>query len=140
MIRLGGQEITAPILDLTTSPGGNLEIILSPKAAEVRGSVRNENGDPVQATITAWQPGDTLLILPETYRANGSFRLTGLAPGEYRLIAWEKIDSDLAGDPEFRKKFESHAVKVTLREHSRENVDLKVVSHESIETEAAKVR
>jgi len=140
LIRLGGQEITAPILDLTSSPGGNLEIVLSPNAAEVSGTVRNENGDAAQATLTVWQSSDTLLILPETFRANGSFRLTGLAPGEYRLIAWEKIDSDLAGDPEFRKKFESHAVKVTLRENSRENVDLKVVPRESIETEAAKVR
>jgi len=140
LVRLGGQEITAPILDLTSSPGGNLEIVLSPNAAEVSGTVRNESGDSAQATLTVWQSGDTLLILPETYRANGSFRLTGLAPGEYRLIAWEKIDSDLAGDPEFRKKFESHAVKVTLRENSRENVDLKVVTRESIETEAAKVR
>jgi hypothetical protein len=140
LVRLGGQDITAPILDLTTSPGGNLEIVLSPNAAEVSGTVRNENGDSVQATLTAWQSGDSLLILPDTFRANGTFRLTGLAPGEYRLIAWEKIDPDLAGDPEFRKKFESHALKVTLRENSRENVDLKVVSRESIETEAAKVR
>lgn len=138
-VRLARQEVAGSSLDLTSGADTTLEIVLTPHAAAVSGTVRNEKGDPVQATLTAWRPGESLVLLPDTFRANGAFELK-LAPGDYHILAWEKIDPDLAGDPDFRKKFESLAAKVTLRDDSRENLDLKVVTREIMETEAAKVR
>ena len=145
-VRFGGQDALHSVLDLTSGAGGNLEIVLAMGAADVSGTVRNENGDAVpEAALSIWSTDDrpSLLVdLVGNLRAGsgGVFKLTGLAPGEYRVVAWEHIDGGLQDDPEFRKKFEAQAAKVKLDVNSHENIELKVIPRAAIEAEAAKIR
>jgi hypothetical protein len=70
----------------------------------------------------------------------GAYRLTSLAPGDYRIYAWEEIESGLAQEPTFRKNFESRAAVAKLQEKSHESIELKLISKDAIEVEAAKIR
>ena len=55
-------------------------------------------------------------------------------------MAWEDVESGLAQDPDFRKRFESQATSLTLRENSHETAEVKLTGKDAIEAEAAKVR
>jgi hypothetical protein len=144
-IRFGGQDVTRGIVDLTSGAGGQIEIVVSPKAAQVSGVVRNTKGETAKDTqLTLWQSSDETGA-PEFIRSfrtdeNGGFKFTSLAPGEYRIAAWEQVDGGLVSNPDFRKQFESSAVTVKLQENSRENVEVKVIPFDAIEAEAAKIR
>ena len=118
---------------------------MSPKAAQVSGVVRNSKGEPAKETLlTLWQSADETGA-PEFIRSfrtdeSGNFRFASLAPGEYRIAAWEQVDGGLVSNPDFRKQFESSAVTVKLQENSRENVEVKVIPFDAIEAEAAKIQ
>ena len=138
-IRFGSEDITRTVLDLTSGSGGALEIVLSPEAARVTGIVKNENGDAAAGVaVTVWQPGG----MARTVMASrtGGFGFQNLPPGEYRAAAWEQIDPSMANIPDFLSKFESQAAAVKLDARGHDNIELKVVSREAIETEAAKLR
>ena len=62
-IRLGGQDVTRAKLDLTSGVSGTLDILLSPRAAEVLGTVKNNEGEAVSGVlVTLWPKG----LRPET--------------------------------------------------------------------------
>jgi len=144
-IHLGGLDVTRTPLDLTSGAGGKLALVLSPDAADVSGTVRNENGDACAgAAVTLWEPGlppgavDTTRTVVADQ--SGGFRFQNLPPGDYRLAAWEEIEPGLAAIPEFRARFDgaAWAVKLNARDHAA--TDLKLVKKEAIEAQAAGLR
>jgi hypothetical protein len=145
-IRYGGQDVTRSLLDLTAGSGGQIEIVLSPNAAQISGTVRNEKGEVAKdIAVTVWQPVDGQPGVQEFFRSlrtdqNGSFKVTSLPPGDYRVIAWEQVEPGMANDSDFRSKFESKATAVKLQENSRETVEPKLLPSDVIEAEAAKIR
>jgi len=135
-LRFNGQPISTTVWDLTTGAGGSLEILLSPNVAEISGAVRDQDGAPVAAKlVTLWRTGEEPRSAPSN--ADGRFRFAGLAPGQYRLLAWEEIDDNRAAIPEFIEQFK--AIEVKLEEGSKENLDLKVVPKLAIDEAAAKL-
>jgi protocatechuate 3,4-dioxygenase beta subunit len=145
-ILFGGQDVSRTGLDLTGGSGGALDILLSPNAADVTGVVRNDKGETIPGVlVTLWSPGQAPAGTADSYRfantdQSGGFRLSNLAPGEYRIVAWEDIEPGLAQDPDFRKRFESQAASVTLRDNSHDTAEVKLIAKDAIEAEAAKVR
>ena len=140
-IRFGGQDVTKSELDLTAGSGGTLEILLSATAADVSGVVRDADGKTVGGVfISMWIPGETDQPKAATTDQNGGFRIRNIAPGAYRLVAWEDVEPGLALDPEFRKRFESLAVSVSLQDNSHESVEAKLTPKDVIDAEAAKVK
>ena len=116
-----------------------LEIVLSSKPASISGTVRSSDGEALaDVTVNAWAKDDPDIRTART-DASGRFTLRNLAPGEYRVIAWESIDRGVIENPAFRASFESQATVVTLQEGSTENTDLKVVTKAVSDTEVAKL-
>jgi hypothetical protein len=57
-IRFGQQDVTRTMLDLTSGVSGTLDILLSPRAAEVSGTVRNKDGVAMTGLeVTLWPKG-----------------------------------------------------------------------------------
>jgi hypothetical protein len=71
--------------------------------------------------------------------SNGAFTIRNLAPGDYKVLAWEDAEPALAMDPDFRKRFDSHAGSVTLKDNSREPVEVKLLAKDAIDSEATKL-
>jgi len=138
-IRFAGQDVTGKTLDLTSGSGGDLEIVLSPNAADVSGVVRNENGEAVAGVSVQLFLGDELKQNHNTDQ-NGGFHFTSLAPGNYRIYAWEDIEPGMSQDPDFRKNFDGKSATVKLEEKGHESVEAKLIPKDAIETEAAKIR
>jgi len=137
--RFGGRDITGEDLSLTSGAGGVLEIELSPDAATLSGIVRGADGEGAAgATVQVCQDPDTVKFA--TADENGEYKIGGLPPGDYKLLAWEEVDQGLSTDAGFRSHFaaQSEAVKLTERGHS--TVELKLIAREAIEAEAARVK
>ena len=128
-VTAGGADVLDSGLDLSqadTAPA--IEILVSRKAATIEGEVRHED--------KPW-PGASITLAPEplqleqlrrqrtaTSGADGRFTLTGIAPGEYRLYAWEESVSLASVEPEDLKPYEADSVKVRVGEGAREQVEL----------------
>ncbi len=138
-------------LDVSNSPinvvngGGELQILLSTKAASITGALKSVTGDPLYGMqITAWpqnpNPGTVTRGIVSVYTdQNGAFTIRGLAPGTYHVAAWEEIDSGLAQDAAFLQHFEGQAATVTLEESGQKTADLKPISADAVAKEAAQL-
>jgi hypothetical protein len=58
----------------------------------------------------------------------GKFVMLNLAPGEFRIYAWENVERGPPQDAEFRKPFEKHGATVKLAPKGLEKVDLEVIT------------
>jgi len=135
-VRFDGQDIPGKLLDLTSGHGGEMQIVVSPNAAEMTGVVRDENGDTVSVAVV--QLFDETRILATTLSdQSGAFNFKNLTPGEYQVFAWESTAAGVTENAEFRKHFEPVVVK--LAEKSHQNLELKLISKDSIEAEAARL-
>ena len=118
-IRVGGQEVS--LLDLTEGDPGEIQILLSPKAADIHGTVRDEKGDPVPAvSVILWSKGDRPPF-SLTSDENGMFAIGSLPPDDYYLAVQEQGDF---AEPDLRPPSDALAHPVVLHEGSHETADV----------------
>jgi hypothetical protein len=129
-IQLNHQPATA-LIDLTSGTGGTLDIVIAPHAASVAISV--DGGKTAQVALwsdSKFETWDTEL--------DGTTSIDHLPPGDYQLLAFEKIESAIAEIPEFRARFDAQTIK--LAEGSHENVELKRIPKSASDAEIAKLQ
>jgi hypothetical protein len=143
-IRFGDHAIDDGQLDLTSRPAGTLAITFATNGGQVLGSVQTKNGEPapnISVTIAPAQDfeGRRDLFKQAFADQTGNFRFQDLAPGDYKVFAWESADVNLVQNSEFRRAFESQAVSINIGPSSRETVQLKVISADDFEREKNKL-
>jgi hypothetical protein len=93
--------------------------------------------------VTIWEPGGFPADANSSYAItenDGSIRFFGLPPGDYRIAAWEQVESGLPEAPEFLKQFDAQATSVTLGSNAKEKLEaIKLIRREAIETATAKM-
>lgn len=130
-VRLGDIDVLENGFAVTGTPLSGLDVVLSPKGAEVTGTVVNKDGKILPGAVLVLQPTSAkahrVVELQRTMTAdqNGSFRMRGLTPGEYKLYAFEGVEGSEAGDVEMLKEHEAKAVNLSLKEGAREAKELK---------------
>jgi hypothetical protein len=139
----GGLDALHAALDLTHG-GGELSIVLSNKAADLMGSVRDEKGEALDnVPVTLWPDvglgSATRGIQYTTSGQNGSFRFLNLPPGQYHLAAWEDADESLLLNRDFLSHFNSIATEVKLSESEHVKVDLKLIPADAVAAEFTKL-
>jgi Carboxypeptidase regulatory-like domain len=111
-----------------------LEVILSPRAAQLDGTVTSEK----QQTV----PGIQVVLIPDQHRdrtdlyktavtdQNGRFTIRGIAPGDYKIFAWEVLEQFSYFDPDVILRFESRGKVIHLSESDKASVEMKVIPAE----------
>jgi len=131
--RLGTREVLDSGFELTSQPADLLEVILSPNAATITVTVVDENQKPVQGATAAIIASDPArrkrqdLNKSAASNASGQVVFDGLAPGEYKVFAWEEIAPGAWQNPETLRTYDSRGQSVRLIENSRENIMLRVI-------------
>jgi hypothetical protein len=130
-VRMGDADALEEGLDLTRG-GGMLEILLSPNGGQVDGSVGDLHQAAVSSAVVVLAPDvrrreQTSIFKITNTDAQGHFTIKGIAPGDYKLFAWEQSEEADYQDAEFFKPYESQGEAVTIRESSHENVQLKLI-------------
>lgn len=134
LARFGGVDALAQRIAISGPTSTLLEVDVSTKAGQLTGVVLDRDRKPT--------PGVEAILIPEgparrpdrykTARtdANGRFLLRGIAPGNYRLYAFESIERFRYFDAEFVRPFESFGKSVRIEEGARGTIDLDMIPAE----------
>src|SRR5262249_30693022 len=124
-VQVGGREMPDALLDLSSGPG-RIDIILSPNAGTITGQVQNSRGDGASSIQVTVSPANGSLRRDMnksvTTDANGSFTLSGLPQGDYKLFAWQDVEPNAWMDREYRQPFENSGVAARVSDSSTPNV------------------
>ncbi len=138
-VLLENQEVLASGFDLSQGAAGrSLQVVFSAKGGQIDGTIQTDQQQSSQGTIVTLipdppQPEQTYLYRVTTADQSGHFSLKDLAPGKYRLFAWEQLENGAQFDPEFLKPHESQSVQVTLSESGHEQPTLKRIAAAKVE-------
>src|SRR4030095_9128639 len=112
-IRFGNVEVLNDGLRLTTnSPDQRLQIVLA-SGGKLSGVVANERNEPMPSVKVVLVPDFAYRQRDDLYKSavtdsSGNFKIQGIAPGDYRVFAWEDIpdgawqDADVLRNVEVR--------------------------------------
>lgn len=119
---------------LTLAAGAkvSIEIVVAPDGGQIDGSALDKDDNPLAGATVVAIPEPALRAHPERfYQAstdqNGRFQLNNVAPGEYKIFAWDDIESGVWFDPDFLRDVESRGEPVKLGAKGRETVKVHVL-------------
>jgi len=129
-VKLAGREMPDATLDLNYG-GGQIQVVLAPSAGDITGTVQNSHGDPATSVqVTAVPVSGSLrkdMNKLVTTDVNGNFTLHGLPPGEYKIFAWEEVETNAWMDRDYRQPFENSSVSAKVDESTTPTVQLKLI-------------
>jgi len=108
-----------------------IEVVISTQGAALDGVVLNERREPLSRVTVALVPESSKRLRPELYKASftdaaGKFRISGIAPGDYSVFAWEDVETSAWKDPDFLQPFENQATKVHAVEGGKQTLEIRV--------------
>jgi hypothetical protein len=121
-IRLGDIDVLKSGLHLEEQPPqGALHIVVGKSPSVVTGRIVNEQNDPVANATVAFIPDGPLRSRIEntttTSGPDGTFQLQRIAPGDYKVLGWERVAEKFAWqDPGFLSRYEDRAAPYTVEE------------------------
>jgi hypothetical protein len=108
-----------------------LDILISPNGASVNGVVLKDQDAYEGATVTLVPNppyrGQRRLYSTATSDQNGHFLFQGLAPGDYKVFAWEKIEPGAYTSTEFLQPYEDLGGAVHVAEGSQNSVQINLI-------------
>lgn len=129
--RLGEDDVLEKGLSASRiAKGETLELVISGAGGRADGVVLNIDGQGVGGVAVILIPGsrETFRLYKSTISdQNGRYTLQGIAPGEYKLFAWEDIEPGAYRDPEFLRRYEDRGEPLRIEETGRYAVELKVI-------------
>jgi hypothetical protein len=130
-IRFGAEDASAGRIDLRTG-AAPLTIVMAGNPGSVAGTVERPGA------MVAITPADPAVQRRDLARmvfadSEGSFTVGSLAPGEYRIFAWEQFDLALGLSFEFRRAMAAKAATVTVRAGQESTVQLRPIAQADAE-------
>ena len=143
-MHFGDQDLSNGKIDLSQQSSGALNIVCGTDVGQLQGTVQTENGEPAgEALITVLPDGERLARLDlfnfSRSDATGKFELHDLAPGDYKVFAWQGSDDEMLRSTEFSKAFESRAASLSILPSGHLSVQLKLIPAADIEAEKNKL-
>lgn len=128
--RLGQTDVLSGVT-ISEPLNGNLEIVLRMNPGQVTGNVVDATLRPiggVQAVLVPEQSrGRQDLYKTAVTDQEGRFTFRGIAPGDYRIFAWEDIEPFSYFDPAVIKQYEAAGKLVHIQESSNEATEVRLI-------------
>lgn len=127
----GNRDLTGgPLSVFPSDTGGPVRVVLSDDGGSLVGSVVDGDAPVTRAFVVLAPANPDAVYWYRTARTmgDGSFQLSGVAPGDYRLLAFEGNENDEYRDPEFQKSHAGDAVRVRVEAGASYSHTLDVVS------------
>jgi hypothetical protein len=129
-VKLAGREMPDALLDLNYG-GGAVDVVLAPTAGDITGVVQNSRGEPATSVqVTAVPTSGSLrrdMNKLVTTDVNGNFTLHGLPPGDYKLFAWEEVETNAWMDRDYRQPFDSLSTSAKVDQSTTPMVTLRLI-------------
>jgi len=130
--RLGDLDLLNSRLRYTGSETNTMNIVISPNTGMVEGNVSDAQGNPVAGARVVLIPDRnrerTELFRPVASDPSGHFRITGVAPGDYKLAAWDLIEPFAFFDPDLLKQADDQGKAVRVSESSKQTINTSVLN------------
>ena len=112
------------------APGAMLSVAIGCDAGQVSGEAADADGNGVEGAVVALIAGDGARAPLSTLTGpQGAFQFTGVAPGRYKLIAWDDVAPGEIEDPTFTARFESQASAVEVAAKATASSTVRVAGH-----------
>ena len=137
-VRSANLDVLADGLEIAGGSPAPLDVVLSPNAGQVTGTVLDPKTQKAAAAMT-------VVLVPQEkerrdreafYRTTtsdlaGLFTFKSVVPGEYRVYAWEDAEYGAWMDPDFLKPLESRGEAVSVTEGGRPAVQVNLIPADS---------
>lgn len=128
-MRLGQTDLLNQSLSVPLQSDGVLEVILGADSGVVEGRVTTERQDAAVNVKVVLVPDAPQRHRGDLYRlattdVSGGFRMTGVAPGDYRIFAWDEVEDGAWRNPEFLRFDESRGKPLRLGSKKTESTAL----------------
>jgi len=121
-VRFGSIDVLQSGLDLSRGDASRLDMEISADGGRIDGSVGEAEDQPAPGARILLAEAERSPRRSQTTIADskGAFRFAGIAPGDYRLYAFQSADLDAIQDPAYLKRFEDRGKLISIHEHSHE--------------------
>jgi len=131
-ITAGPTDVLRDGLDLTQSGTiAPLDIVISPEGGMIQGVVREGDAPRAGACLTLFPEtltsGDQRLRRGTNSDESGQFVIRNVAPGNYRLFAWEQRFSFRDLEEQDLQPYQSSSVRVRVEENASQRVEVPVI-------------
>lgn len=131
-IKMDGKDVLNSGLHVETAVRGSLQIIVSMNGGTIEGRVVDSDRNPVANVKTVVVPQPSRRQRGDLYKFvstddSGRFQLSGLAPGDYKLFAFERAEEGAWQDPEFINLFEDRGKAIHIEESGRVSTEINVI-------------
>jgi hypothetical protein len=111
-VMMGRIDVLENGLNLRGAHPESLVVVIADDGGEVQGAVHDSAGEPAPRSHVVLIPQSRRQLRADLYRravsdTEGRFSMNGLAPGEYRLYAWQQLDQGAYFDPDFMRSYEN---------------------------------
>jgi hypothetical protein len=126
-IRYGGEDL--PESGSVFIPDATVEIAIGTDGGHIDGAAAGSSDQPQANAVIALIPADGKRP-PLSLQADdqGAFHFTAVAPGDYKLLAFDGVSRDDLANLPFLQRFDSQATPVSLSGGSAASASLKIVS------------
>jgi hypothetical protein len=136
-VRLNGVDVTDAGIEFKPNEDiSGVEVELTNKVTTISGTVKTSRGElSKEYTAIVFAQDKERWTGNSRYQSagrpdqDGRFKITGLPPGEYYVVAVDRLEAGQSGDPEFLERVRSRAVPLTLREGETRTVDLPLIAN-----------
>ena len=110
-----------------------ITVTVESNGGRIHGSVHDSDGHAFDAARVVLAPSLSRRQNRALYKSvfsdrTGNFTLTGIAPGNYKMFAWDVVMEGGWTNAEFMTEYESLGQTVIVRESGDTEIDLKVIS------------
>ena len=119
-----------PVTVCCNSDAATIEVVVSRKVGQVEGVIVDDRMQPVagiQAVLIPDARQRTELYKTATTDQTGHFVMRGLAPGDYKLFAWDALENYGYFDPDVLRRAEPFGRTVHVGESSKLTVEGKLI-------------
>jgi len=119
-VRFGDADVASGSFRYAGTDARTLDVVLRPGTGKVDGSAMNSQGQPAAGARVVLIPERNRerseLFRPATADPSGRFTMTNVAPGDYKLVAWESIEPFAFYDPELLKQADENGKLIHVTE------------------------
>jgi protocatechuate 3,4-dioxygenase beta subunit len=118
-IRSGNFAVGEAGLTISDRSPDTIDVFLNSGALSITGAVQTAEGSPVRSATVVLVPAADRRQSPWFYKtgrtdAEGEFRFSGVAPGEYKIFAWERMSNAAYRNAAFLARYDAQGLSVNL--------------------------
>jgi hypothetical protein len=132
-VRLGAENLIDTGLNLDREPSGRLDIVVGADAGTLDATVLDRSDQRAGGVRVAMVPNAPRRARTDLYRTavsddSGVVHFEGVAPGDYKVFAWDRVDSGAWQHPDFIRNYDARGEPALIPPFGSEAVTVRLIA------------